>query len=153
MVSPEVLERFSLCAGLDEEALRRLAAIAEEVSFPRGTLIFAEGDPAHTFYLLLDGWVDILVNLDASGERRELVTILSPGDLFGWSAVVEPYVYTASALCASPVTAIGIRGNDLRQLLETDPRLGWVFITRVSRVIVSRLRATRAQVVGLLVTG
>jgi len=153
MVSPRVLERFPLCAGLDEEALRRLAAIAEEVSFPRGTLIFTEGDPAHTLYLLLDGWVDILVNLDASGGRRELVTILSPGDLFGWSAIVEPYVYTASALCASPVSAVRIRGDDLRQLFATDPQLCCTIVTRVCQVIVSRLRATRAQMVRLLVTG
>ncbi len=153
MVAPEVLKRFPLCAGLDEEALRQLAAIAEEVSFPRGTLIFAEGEPAHTFYLLLDGWVDILVNMDASGDRRELVTILSPGDLFGWSALVEPYVYTASALCASPVSAVRVRGDDLRRLLETDPELCCTIITRVCQVIVSRLRATRAQMVRLLVTG
>ncbi|RMF32495.1 MAG: cyclic nucleotide-binding domain-containing protein [Chloroflexi bacterium] len=153
MVSPEILKRFPLCAGLDEEALRRLAAIAEEVSFPRGTLIFAEGEPADALYLLLDGWVDILINLDASGDRRGPVMILSPGELFGWSALVEPYIYTASALCAGPVSAIKFPGSALRRLCETDPRLGWVLITRVSRVIVSRLRATRAQVVGLLVTG
>jgi CRP/FNR family cyclic AMP-dependent transcriptional regulator len=149
MLDPEILKTFHFFAGLSETELRSLSIIANKVSFQRGDLIFSEDDPAHTLYLLVDGWVDVVVNTDAQGEQHELVTTLSPGDIFGWSALVEPYVYTGSAVCASPVEAIEFKGADLLGLFELDPRLCRVIMRRVCQVISDRLRATRLQMVSL----
>lgn len=149
MLDPEILKTFHLFAGLSETELRSLSIIANKVSFQRGDLVFSEDDPAHTLYLLVDGWVDVVVNTDAQGEQHELVTTLSPGDILGWSALVEPYVYTGSAVCASPVEAIEFRGADLLGMFELDPRLCCVIMRRVCQVISDRLRATRLQMVSL----
>jgi CRP-like cAMP-binding protein len=93
--------------------------------------------------------VDIVVNTDAQGEQHELVTTLSPGDIFGWSAVVDPYAYTGSAVCASPVEAIDFKGADLLGMFELDPRLCCVIMRKVCQVTAGRLRATRLQMVSL----
>jgi CRP/FNR family cyclic AMP-dependent transcriptional regulator len=114
-------------------------------------LIFREDDSAHTLYLILDGWVDVVINTDAKGEQHELVTTLSPGDILGWSALVDPYVYTGSAICASPVEVIEFKGADLLGLFELDPRLCGVVMRRVCQVIANRLRSTRLQMVSLFV--
>lgn len=151
MTTPEILRGFPFFAGLSEAELKSLSIIADEVSFQRGDLIFQEDATAHTLYVLLDGWVDIVIKADARGKRSELVTTLTPGDIFGWSAVVEPYVYTASAVCASPVKAIGFKGTDLLALFELDPGLCCVVMKKVCQVIADRLRATRLQMVSLFV--
>ncbi len=151
MVTPEVLTAFPFFTGLSETEVKSVSIIANKVSFQRGDLIFREDDSAHTLYLLVDGWVDIVVNTDAEGKQHELVTTLSPGDIFGWSALVDPYLYTGSAICASPVDAIEFKGADLLGMFELDPRLCCVVMRRVCRVIADRLRATRLQMVSLFV--
>ncbi len=153
MIAPEVLKGFPFFSGLNSAELKSLSIIAEEISFQRGDYIFRENDPAHVLYLLLDGWVDIMLNTDTRGERRELMMTLTCGDVFGWSAVVEPCVYTASAVCASPVKAIGFKGVHLLALFEIDPRLCCIIVKKTCQVIAERLRATRLQMASLLVTG
>lgn len=151
MVGTEILERFPFFAGLSQAELKSLSIIANEAWFRRGDVIFREGNPAHTLYLLLDGWVDIMMDTDAQGTHRELVTTRTAGDILGWSAVVEPFVYTGSAICASPAKAIEFRGADLLALFEIDARLCCIITQRICQVIADRLRATRLQMVGLFV--
>lgn len=151
MITPELFKGFPFFADLNEAELKSLSIIANEVSLRRGEFIFNENDPAHTLYFLLDGWVDIMINTDAQGDRRELVTTLTSGDIFGWSAIVEPYIYTASAVCASPVKAIGIGGAKLRALFEIDPKLCSAITRKICQVVAHRLRVTRLQMVSLFV--
>jgi len=151
MITPEILTAFPFFAGLSETELKSVSIIANKVSFKRGDLIFREDESAHTVYLLLDGWVDVVINTDAKGEQNELVTTLIPGDILGWSALVDPYVYTGSAICASPVEVIEFKGADLLGLFELDPRLCGVIMRRVCKVIADRLRSTRLQMVSLFV--
>jgi CRP/FNR family cyclic AMP-dependent transcriptional regulator len=149
VVTPEILNSFPFFAGLSAKELRSLSIIANQVSYKRGDRIFKEGQPAQALYMILQGWVDVVINTDAQGDHRELVTTLSPGDVLGWSAVVEPFVYTASAVCASPVSAIEFKGADLLGLFELDPKLCCVIMRRVCQAMSIRLRATRLQMVSL----
>jgi CRP/FNR family cyclic AMP-dependent transcriptional regulator len=151
VISPEVLESFAFFAGLSETHLKSLSIIANLASFERGDLIFREDEPAHTLYLLTDGWVDIMINTDVQGTRQALVTTRISGDVFGWSAVVEPCIYTASAMCISPVKVIRFRGADLLALFEIDAQLCCLMMKRFCQVVASRLQATRIQMVSLFV--
>lgn len=152
MIAPETLQNYPFFAGFNQTTVKSLAQIAAPVSFAAGELIFKEGDCAGVLFLLVEGWVDILIDIDRQG-RRELVTTLTPGDMFGWSAVVEPHIYTTSAVCASPVRGIGFEGRRLRALFAADQELCCAIMSRVCRIIASRLRATRAQMVNLLLIG
>ena len=153
MIVSGILRENSFFAGLGDEELESLSAIACEISFQSGDLIFDEGDAAHTLYLLLEGWVDIVIEInDHQDSRRQLVvTTLSSGDIFGWSAVVEPYIYTTSAVCASPVKAIGFSKIDLQSLFDTNQRLGHIIITRICQIIASRLRTHWLQMASMFV--
>ena len=149
MLAPEILRAFPFFAGLSEAELKSLSIIANKVSFQRGDLIFKEDDPARALYVLIDGWVDVVVNTDAQGKQHELVTTLSPGEILGWSALVDPFTYTGSAVCASPVEAIDFNGADLLGLFELDPKLCCVIMRKVCQATADRLRATRLQMVSL----
>jgi CRP-like cAMP-binding protein len=153
MILSGILRENPFFAGLGDEELESLSAIACEISFQSGDLIFDEGDAAHTLYLLLEGWVDIVIEInDYQDSRRQLVvTTLSSGDIFGWSAVVEPYIYTTSVVCASPVKAIGFSKIDLQSLFDANQRLGHIIITRICQIIASRLRTTRLQMASMFV--
>jgi CRP/FNR family cyclic AMP-dependent transcriptional regulator len=153
VVPAEVLQRFPFFPGLSADELNGLSLIGQEVSFQRGDCIFHEGDTAHSLYLLLEGWVDILIDAEAGDDQRGLMMTLTAGDIFGWSAVVEPHIYTASVACASPVKAVSLSRVELQALFEIDREFYCTIVTQICRVIASRLRATRLQLASLFVAG
>ena len=53
----KVLEEHPLFRGMKEQHLRTLAESATVVRFEPGDVIFAEGEPAHRFYLIRTGRV------------------------------------------------------------------------------------------------
>jgi len=151
VVVPEVFKDFPFFTGLTETELESLADIACEFTFQSDEVIFSEGDRAYTLYLLLAGWVDIVVESNVQGQYGQLVTTLTTGNIFGWSALVEPYVYTSSVICASAVQAIGFDRIKLQTLFETNQWLRYTITVRVCQVIASRLHSTRRQMVSMFV--
>lgn len=150
MIAPEVLKGFPFFAGLSEAELKSISSVADEASFQRGDFVFREDSRARALFLLLDGWVDIVINTDARGDRYEMMMTLTQGDVFGCSAVVEPCLYTASAMCVSPVRAVHFEEADLLALFETDSRLCCNTMKKICRVVANRLRTTRLQLLSLV---
>ncbi len=147
MVTPQLFAEWPFFAGLHETHIAQLATLADYLCFPQGHVIFRQGDPAAYLYVLTQGWVDLTAVSDARSGWQELVMTLSQGEVLGWSAVVEPYIYTASAQCITPVTLVAFPGEDLRALLVTDAQLCYTLMNRICCVIARRLEATRAQLV------
>ncbi len=124
--------------------------ISEEEKYEANTFIFHERDKAEKLFVLLEGTVDIMVDTDEEGLQHETVSTLSPGDVFCWSAVVEPYTLTASAFAATPVTVIAIDGAGLRAMFELDCHLGYRILQKAAQVISDRLKDTRIQMLSLV---
>ena len=73
-------------SSLDEKALSSILKDAEPVIYKEDQEIIKQGDVGDTFYLLLDGQVDILVRDERGGEV--LVNQLSRGSYFGEMALM-----------------------------------------------------------------
>lgn len=144
MVSAQQLSEFELFEGLSVEQLETVADLCEEVTCSRGEMLFWEGDEAGLLYILLEGKIHISLQLSSRPERVTMSIIGEHGQPFGWSGVVAPHYYTASALCESDCRALAINGQELLQVLAQDPTMGFVVIQRVAEVISTRLRNTRS---------
>jgi ABC-type lipoprotein export system ATPase subunit len=73
-------------SSLDEHALSSILKDVEPAIYKEGHEIIKQGDVGDTFYLLLEGQVDILVKDDRGGEV--LVNQLSGGSYFGEMALM-----------------------------------------------------------------
>jgi ABC-type lipoprotein export system ATPase subunit len=73
-------------SSLDENALSSILKETKPVIYPEGQNIIKQGDVGDTFYLLLDGQVDILVKDERGGDM--LVNQLSRGSFFGEMALM-----------------------------------------------------------------
>ena len=69
----------------------------------------------------------------------------STREIFGLSAVVEPYTYKATARTAQPCNFIKFDGPALRALIEEDCRLGYIFMREISVALRDRLMDSRVQ--------
>lgn len=151
MLKPITLERVNLFKGLAEEHLKLISTKFQRETFPNDTIIFGQGDPTESLYVVLSGSVSIRFK-PHDGEVIN-VSEIHDGDVFGWSAALGRRVYTSCALTTSASELVSIRGSDLRELCSSNPEIGVLILERLASVIAERLKNTHAQVVKLLWQG
>lgn len=145
MVSTQILSQFGLFKGLDGNQLNKVAELCNERTFDAGALCFVQGKPATEIHLCRSGNVDIIVRLNQPWGIEVTVHTAGAGEVFGWSALVEPRIYTASARCAEKTQDIYIKGSDLFGLFEKNPTAGYLVMSNLSAVISSRLTESRQK--------
>jgi CRP-like cAMP-binding protein len=147
MVSPELLRRYQLFARLSIEHLNGIAMLADEVTYDSGETVFEAGQAAADFYLLMQGCLDLFyVSVDEINPelRKELfVSEVNPGDPFGISALVEPYVYQGTVRTTCPCRVLQVDAGGLRALSEVDARIAAELMRGVAEAALERLHDTR----------
>ena len=146
MVTIADLKRFGVFKGLEDDEMAAIAELCRERTFGKGAVCFSQGKRAMELHLCRSGKVDIVVELSQpSGTTEIAVHTAMAGEVFGWSAVVEPHVYTASARCAEKTEDICIKGADLLKLFEQNTRIGYVVMRNLSSAVSSRLADIRRK--------
>ena len=128
-------ETAFLFGGMSEETHQKILEAAREESHAQGSFLFHHGDPAGCFYILREGRIRL-----GLGESELLAYVASaPGDIIGWSSLVENEGYTASAECLAPVKVLRIEKTQLDQILREDPASGMIFFKHVAALVGRRL--------------
>ncbi|MGO9136348.1 MAG: Crp/Fnr family transcriptional regulator [Syntrophales bacterium] len=151
MVSVDILKGFKFFHSFSDEQIKKLADIATEESYRAGSQLWKKGDPAQNLYLLEGGKIILVMDTYMGTARPPMqvtVDIVTKGDAMGWSAVIEPYVYTLGARCIDDSKAIVFDGAKLRELLNEDAALGYKFMQATARVIAIRLTHTEIILIG-----
>lgn len=143
MVTSEALTRMELFEDLPEGVLNCLTDLCSAEAFCEGTIIFAAGRRADRIYLLDEGTVDLLVYPTSLPEPMTIARLKTPGQTFGWSAVVGSGYYTASAQATTDVRAIALEGRALVECLEDNPCEGFIVLRRIAQVVSNRLATIR----------
>jgi CRP/FNR family transcriptional regulator, cyclic AMP receptor protein len=143
MISPEVLRRYPYFAGVPEESLKSVAMLAEEKTIPAGKHLFSEGDPADYLNIIVQGQVNIQYLL-GNGELRTVDTLVD-GDILGWSAIIEPYKYTAIGTTTMDTQLVTIHAKRLRDLCDGEPLLGYHLTVEIAKLLAHRLESARIQ--------
>jgi CRP-like cAMP-binding protein len=132
----ERLRGFRLLNGLEEAELEQVAKIATEETFPAGTRLTEEGTAADRLYLFLDGRAEVRVGLPEGHEG--VLDEVRAGEVLGWSAVMAPYRYTASAWAKEEVHAIVLRSEELRRLFDSEHHLGYCVVRNAGEIVARR---------------
>jgi len=135
---------FSL--GLTPEHCATLAALGTRVQYPKDSLIFAEGDERHEFFLLLKGRVAL--EMMAQGKPLRVHT-LEAGDELGWSSVLSGRGKFYQARALEPVETIKFDGYVLLEKCRADNSFGYKIMHRLVGVVSERLQAARMQVLDM----
>lgn len=149
MISPELLRRYPFFGPFNEAQLREIAMIADEFETASGALIFEEQHPAEALYLLLDGSVELTYKSEEEyhPKTRKVFPVgdINPGELFGVSALIEPFKYKTAATATADSRIVKIDAAGLRRLVAADSQMGYELMHQIARVIAERLAYTRVQ--------
>jgi len=135
------LRRVELFSALDADDIQALVEVAREKHYPRGTLVYRQGDPGHRWYLVEDGELRVS-HVDPDGIERD-VARFGPGDSFGQSSLLlgEPHDATVEVL--EDATLLLIDRGPFDELLEERP---WMLDDlRVATEVERRRRAPRFE--------
>lgn len=115
------------------------------VTFEPGDKIVREGQVGDACYLIEEGEVGL--DFYVSGRGSHPTQIVHGGEVVGWSWFFPPYRGVLDATALTPVTALRIDAAVLRDKMETDPAFGYAMLVRLGRVAVSRLDASRRELI------
>ena len=145
MVPFQMLKEFDLFHGLDDTELALIAELCEERDFEKDGICFRQNANASELHLCRFGKVNLVVKLFEPWAREVTIYRAKAGEVFGWSALVDPCVYTSSAKCAEKTREIYVKGANLKQLFEEKPHIGYVVMSNLTSTIASRLNETRQK--------
>lgn len=149
MISPESLRRYPFFGAFDEQTLKAVAMLADEEALGDGQLVYESGEPAGTAFLLADGCVEtylVVEDPDTPGRHKKFyLGDVNPGELFGISALVEPYQHTTTTRVSGRARVIHLNAEGLRRLAEENPRMGFLLMQQVAKSALERLHNTRIE--------
>jgi CRP/FNR family transcriptional regulator, cyclic AMP receptor protein len=131
--SKEALRTVPLFAGLDDQELEAIYAIARKRTYPKGSFILLEGDPGDAFYLTLAGEVKI-VTQGADG-REFILAVLRAGDFFGEMSLFDDQPRSANVVTTEDATFLILyKQHFLNQVKHSPAILFKLLITLCQRL-------------------
>lgn len=141
------LSSSELLSQLTEDEIRFLESVATEHELAADTVLFEEDSPATHFYVIVKG----RIGLELVSPRRSPIVIqtLGGGDLVGLSWYFPPHFWSWRARALDETTVVSFDAGLVLERCSEDQNLSQQILRIVAKEAVSRLHATRAQLLDL----
>lgn len=130
-----IINETDLFKEIRFEVMEEIADISSAESCAKDTVLFEKGENADCLYVLEQGSINLVVKNGGS----IVYNLTEPGEVFGWSSLVEPGVYTAAAVCAEDTKVVKLQKQKLDKLFELHPDAGLKVLRRLGGVFSKRL--------------
>jgi CRP/FNR family transcriptional regulator len=134
------LRSCQLFTGAAPADLKDIAEIAVVKSLEKGEYLFHEGDPAHGFYVVQRGSINVH-RVNAAG-KEQIIHVFRTGESFAEVALATERGYPADARALEPTQVLLVRKDGFLHLVERQPELALRMLGSMSghlRVLVAQL--------------
>ena len=114
----QFLQKTELFAEISETELKAISQIANEVTYPAGSMLFEEGDEGDSLYLIIDGEVSIIK------AGTEVLFFDEKGYCLGEIALIDNKPRSATVKTVKPTQFLRITRNDFFNAMAREPRIG-----------------------------
>jgi CRP/FNR family transcriptional regulator len=132
-MSTDLLKRCPLFAGLKDEELKRIRAIANLKHVGKREVLFSDGEEAKGFYVILSGKIK-LYKISPEG-KEQILHIVSAPDAFAEAALFLEGSYPAFAEALTESQLLFFSKRDFIQLIEKNPKLSINMIVSLSHFL------------------
>jgi CRP-like cAMP-binding protein len=140
------VQRFGCFQSLNSEQLAAFAAELEDVTVPAGAVLFCQGDPGDSIYLLVSG--EMLIKLSPSPDDRTLAT-LGNGAILGEMGPLLNAPRTATAIAAKESHLWRISASAFHDALKRGEAWSTSFLLATARVLGKRVMILNEELVRL----
>jgi CRP-like cAMP-binding protein len=124
--------------GLTPEKRQLVYRFARQVDYPAQTTLCREGEIENTFYIIVDGRVDVFKHLEG---HMVYVNYLTSGDQFGDIALLLDMPRTATIITAEATRTLEIDRDSFTRFIETNAEI----VVALSQMIIKRFLAQETK--------
>lgn len=139
-MSPDFLRRVRLFEALEVPELAEILMLGVVKEYAKDDVIFEDGAPGDSFYVVYAGAVRISKMFQHMGE--EALTILGAGEFFGEMSFFDDEPRSARAVAQEGVKLLELRNADLKGHLASRPDVALKFLWAFARTLSQRVRDT-----------
>ncbi|OQY06352.1 MAG: hypothetical protein B6I22_05660 [Desulfobacteraceae bacterium 4572_123] len=158
MFKQDLLKCFPIFQDIPQEHLSEILQWGKILEFDSNETIFQNGEDAFDLYGIVDGEVELSIMVKdkilktdiqyeksiqthiETIEKDIIVDSIAPGEILGWSALIEPGQYTTTARCSKSTRIVSLPADKLKAVFIKNPQTGYVFMGRLAMIISQRLK-------------
>ena len=145
------LSRVTLFKYWSSPEIAEFAKHLRLVAYDSNEVIFWEGDPGDTLYIILQG--QVVVSRRLKGDVETVICRLNDGDFFGELDVIDDLSASANVQTETPCIFYTIGRDTLYDQLEANPKLYSKFLLALLKELAKRLRATNNKLLDAMLWG
>ncbi|HSR13853.1 MAG TPA: cyclic nucleotide-binding domain-containing protein [Thermodesulfobacteriota bacterium] len=126
------LRKVDVLQGLTDWELKTVAHFLREEKVAEGVTLVEEGEKADRLFILEDGEISLRL---PKGQPYSI----RPGKILGWSFLVPPHRYTASAETMAASKLLVMQSPDFYYLIHKEPRMGVKVMANLTQIVAGRL--------------
>lgn len=132
MLPKEILRSIPLFKNLGGEDLELIATRLHKESYPKGTIVFKEGDVGDTMYLVESGQVAVL-----GQDAKETIAFMGPGNFVGEISLLLAQPRTANLQIMIDAQLWALKKKDFDDLIATRPAIAVEMMRELSKRLVT----------------
>jgi CRP/FNR family transcriptional regulator len=142
VLNQEFLRQNVLFKDLTESELLEIILIGHVKTYEANKVIFKEGDPGDTMYIIVSGCVRIS---KIQNGNEEALAVLDPKAVFGEMTMFDRKPRSAHAIAHEKCSVFAISMDDLVELFKKNRELAFKFLWAFCLTLTDRLRATNER--------
>ncbi len=140
------LSTVSIFDSLSKRHIEKIHSLIHVRRYEEGEIIFRQGDPGVGMYIVREGHIEVF-NEYADNTRNKIADIID-GEFFGEISLLNDSPRSATSVAKTKTTLFGLFRPDLLGLIDSDTKLGFRLIYRLSQIVAERLRLTCLEITG-----
>jgi len=150
----EMLRKIPFFQGLKDEVMEKICNLATEREVAEGEVLFEQGDPGDSMYIVLSGEGIVLKTIEDEGEKREKsLGFVEKDDLFGEMAFFDDQPRSATIKASTDMKLLRLGKEDLEKFFVEDSQSASIVFNEVIKVISGKLRDSARELVTVYETG
>lgn len=141
-IRTELIKSAGLTTGLTDQEVALLADLAEEQSYPKGSIVIREDARSRDLFLVKQGRISIRLKLPSDFGQDEVIYTMREGQILGEIALVDGSPRSASAFTENDVIVYCFDFNKLSSFLDERPHIGYLFMRNIAAILATRIRNT-----------
>jgi len=137
-----VLGSIDILSSLSENDLEILYSHMHSEKIPRDKILFSEGDPGETMYIVLSGSISISVN--TPDKKTMEIAEITEGNFFGEMSIFDSSARSATCRTKSDTEVLSLRAVDFFDFISARPEAGIIIMHRMLMITANRLQNTGA---------
>jgi CRP-like cAMP-binding protein len=127
----EIASQIPVFSGLKPQALAVLLEEASVFNLRAGHALFRQGEPAHAFFIIMEGWIK-LYRVTPAGDEAVL-NVLTEGESFAEAVTFTSGRYPATACAVTPARVMVIPADHVMSCIREMPDVAIAMIASTSQ--------------------